>query len=74
MTEIERLEAEILGTGYGTSTVPEPEPERRTPSSRSRRRSSRSRRGNPFDAFLEAAGETLVKEITRGVFGNRRRR
>jgi DNA helicase HerA-like ATPase len=68
MSEIERLEAEILG-GLST-TVPAPEPKARKKSSSG---SAPSSSASPFDAFLRAAGETLAKEISRGIFGTRRR-
>ncbi|HEU0213594.1 MAG TPA: helicase HerA-like domain-containing protein [Jiangellaceae bacterium] len=80
MTEEQRLEAEILG-GPPTPTLPPPEPARDR--SRSRTRSVPSEGGglveqvlgsSAFEGFLKSAGATLAREISRGVFGNRRRR
>jgi hypothetical protein len=68
MSEIERLEAEILG-GLST-TVSAPKPKARKKSSSG---SAPSSSASPFDAFLRSAGETLAKEISRGIFGTRRR-
>lgn len=72
--EIERLEAEIRGSG--TPTVPPPAP---------RQRSSKSARepeglieqilgDKAVNGFLKSAGTAIGREITRGVFGTRRRR
>lgn len=70
MTDLERLEAEILGTG----TAP-------TSSSRSKRKTTpkvpkarSAPKGSMFDNLLKTAAETLTKEISRGVFGTLRRR
>ena len=70
MTPEQRLEAEILGTlsgpgaGRGKATRAKRSP---TPSSRSAGESL-------IETFLKSAAQSLGKEISRGVFGNRRRR
>jgi hypothetical protein len=70
MTPEQRLEAEILGTlsgpggGRGKATKAKRSP---TPSSRSAGESL-------IETFLKSAAQSLGKEISRGVFGNRRRR
>jgi len=80
MTEEQRLEAEILGR-LPTPTVP-PEPEREKKSG-SRTKSAPEESGglveqllgsSAFEGFLKSAGATLAREISRGMFGNRRRR
>jgi hypothetical protein len=80
MTEEQRLEAEILGH-LPTPTVP-PEPEREKKSG-SRTKSAPEESGglveqvlgsSAFEGFLKSAGATLAREISRGMFGNRRRR
>jgi len=84
MTEKQRLEAEILGR-LPTPTVPPPDPP--TPvqekKSGSRQKSAPDASGglvdqvlgsSAFEGFLKSAGATLAREITRGMFGNRRRR
>lgn len=82
MTELERLEAEILGTGTGLDSpaeAPAPAP-RRSPAKRTTRARSRSDTdddsllGGALDGFLKSAGAALAREISRGVFGTRRRR
>jgi hypothetical protein len=81
MTEEQRLEAEILGR-LPTPTVPPPEPEREKKSD-SRKKSGPPASGglveqvlgsSAFEGFLKSAGATLAREISRGMFGNRRRR
>jgi len=67
MSELERLEAEILG-GLST-TVPAPKPKARKKSTSSSAPAS----GSSMEGLLGSLGETLIKEISRGVFGNRRR-
>ena len=80
MTEEQRLEAEILG-GPPTPAVPPPEPA--SERSRSRTKSAPEQGGglveqvlgsSALEGFLKSAGATLAREISRGVFGNRRRR
>jgi DNA helicase HerA-like ATPase len=81
MTEEQRLEAEILGR-LPTPTVPPPTPAPRE-TSRSRAKPAPSENGglmeqvlgsSAFEGFLKSAGATLAREISRGMFGNRRRR
>jgi DNA helicase HerA-like ATPase len=81
MTEEQRLEAEILGR-LPTPTVPPPEPAPRE-TSRSRTKPAPSEGGglieqvlgsSALEGFLKSAGATLAREISRGMFGNRRRR
>jgi hypothetical protein len=81
MTEEQRLEAEILGR-LPTPTVPPPTPAPRE-TSRSRAKPAPSEDGglieqvlgsSAFEGFLKSAGATLAREISRGMFGNRRRR
>jgi hypothetical protein len=80
MTEAERLEQEIRGTSTPTVPVPPPEPPARK---------LRSRTAEPpaaevgvvekvlgskaVEGFLRSAGTALAREITRGMFGTRRR-
>jgi uncharacterized protein len=79
MTEEQRLEAEILGH-LPTPTVP-PEPEREKSGSRTTSAPEESGGlveqvlgSSAFEGFLKSAGATLAREISRGMFGNRRRR
>jgi hypothetical protein len=81
MTEEQRLEAEILGR-LPTPTVPPPEPDQEKKSG-SRKESGPPASGglveqvlgsSAFEGFLKSAGATLAREISRGMFGNRRRR
>jgi uncharacterized protein len=81
LTEEERLEQEILGTG--TSTAPPPAPTRPAPKSRSRSRADERAAGGvvervlgskAVEGFLRSTGTALAREITRGMFGTRRRR
>ncbi|HEY9409554.1 MAG TPA: helicase HerA-like domain-containing protein [Jiangellaceae bacterium] len=79
MTELERLEAEILGTGTGVGSPAEAPAPRRAPAKRTTRTRSRpdtddSLLGGALDGFLKSAGAALAREISRGVFGTRRRR
>lgn len=70
MTPEQRLEAEILGTlpgpesGRGGGTRP-----KRSPAPHSRPAGE-----SLIETFLKSAAQSLGKEISRGVFGNRRRR
>jgi uncharacterized protein len=67
LTEEQRLEQEILGGLRDTTlTRPTPAPKPSTP--------AQSTGTSLVESFLKSAGETLAKEISRGVFGNRRRR
>jgi uncharacterized protein len=77
LSEEQRLEQEILGTG--TPTVPPPPP---APRKGSRSRGEERASGGvveqvlgskAFDGFLRSAGTALAREISRGVFGTRRR-
>jgi uncharacterized protein len=82
LTEEKRLEQEILGTG--TPTVPPPFPEPLpAPSKKSRSRAAERASGavveqvlgsKAVEGFLRSAGIALAREITRGMFGTRRRR
>ena len=81
MTEAERLEQEILGTG--TPTVPPPPPEPSARKSRSPKAEGPAASGGvveqvlgskAVEGFLRSAGTALAREITRGMFGTRRRR
>ncbi len=73
MTPEERLEAEIRGTlpppSPTTTTVPAPPT--RAPSGRAAPKSSAE---TLVETFLKSAAQSLGREISRGVFGNRRRR
>jgi hypothetical protein len=62
-TEIERLEAEILGTPTATTVPSEPKAKSRS-----------APQSSAFDDVLKTAAQTLAKEISRGVFGTLRRR
>jgi hypothetical protein len=70
MTPEQRLEAEILGTLSGR----EPGRGKATRTKRSPAPSSRSAGESLIETFLKSAAQSLGKEISRGVFGNRRRR
>jgi uncharacterized protein len=85
-TDAQRLEAEILGIPSGQQ-APNPPPSpvppapAGKPSSRTRK-SSQSDGGivdnvlgsSAFESFMKSAGAVLAREISRGMFGNRRRR
>jgi uncharacterized protein len=80
MTEVERLEQEILGTGSPTVPYPAPEPPAKKP--RSRKADATAASGDvvekvlgskAVEGFLRSAGTALAREITRGMFGTRRR-
>ena len=80
MSEAERLEQEILGTG--TPTVPPPPAEPSAQKSRSRKTEAPAASGGvveqvlgskAVEGFLRSAGTALAREITRGMFGTRRR-
>jgi uncharacterized protein len=80
LTEEDRLEQEILGTG--TLTVPSPAPAPPPPRKRSRSRAEDKANGGvvesvlgskAFEGFLRSAGTVLAREISRGIFGTRRR-
>jgi hypothetical protein len=81
MTEEQRLEAEILGR-LPTPTVPPPEPAQEKTSGSSKKSGPPAGGGlveqvlgsSAFEGFLKSAGATLAREISRGMFGNRRRR
>jgi uncharacterized protein len=81
MTEEQRLEAEILGR-LPTPTVPPPEPAQEHKSGSSKTSGPPAGGGlveqvlgsSAFEGFLKSAGATLAREISRGMFGNRRRR
>ena len=74
MTPEQRLEAEILGnlpTPSPTTTVPVPP----TPApAQTGRAAPKSSTETLVETFLKSAAESLGREISRGVFGNRRRR
>jgi uncharacterized protein len=72
MTEEQRLEAEILGKlpPPPTTTVPSSPPSP-VPSGRAAPKGSAE---SLVETFLKSAAESLGREISRGVFGNRRRR
>jgi DNA helicase HerA-like ATPase len=79
LSEAERLEQEILGTGVPTVPPPAPEP---PPARRQRSRAEERASGGlvekvlgskAFGGFLRSAGTALGREITRGMFGTRRR-
>jgi hypothetical protein len=70
MTPEQRLEAEILGTLSGR----EPGRGKGTRAKRSPAPSPRSAGESLIETFLKSAAQSLGKEISRGVFGNRRRR
>lgn len=69
MTDLERLEAEILGT----ATAPKPSRSRKKATTKARKTRS-AQTSSAFDDILKTAAETLTKEISRGVFGTLRRR
>ena len=80
MAEAERLEQEIRGTSTPTVPVPAPEPPARK--SRSRTAEPPAAEGGvvekvlgskAVEGFLRSAGTALAREITRGMFGTRRR-
>jgi hypothetical protein len=81
MSEEQRLEAEILGR-LPTPTVPPPEPAQEQKSGSSKKSGPPAGGGlveqvlgsSAFEGFLKSAGATLAREISRGMFGNRRRR
>jgi DNA helicase HerA-like ATPase len=80
VSEAERLEQEIRGTSTPTVPVPAPEPPARK--SRSRTAEPPAAEGGvvekvlgskAVEGFLRSAGTALAREITRGMFGTRRR-
>lgn len=74
MTPEQRLEAEILGnlpTPSPTTTVPAPPAPAPAQTGRAAPKSSTE---TLVETFLKSAAESLGREISRGVFGNRRRR
>jgi uncharacterized protein len=80
VSEAERLEQEIRGTSTPTVPVPAPEPSARR--SRSRTAEPPAAEGGvvekvlgskAVEGFLRSAGTALAREITRGMFGTRRR-
>ena len=85
-TDAERLEAEILGIPRGQPAPnPPPSPVPPAPAGKPRsrtRKSSQSDGGivdnvlgsSAFESFMKSAGTALAREISRGMFGNRRRR
>ena len=81
-TEEERLEQEILGTGTPTVPLPPPEPPPVQKTSSRKTDTPASSGGivdqvlgsKAFEGFLRSAGTTLAREISRGIFGTRRRR
>lgn len=77
MTEEERLEAEILGRLPSPSTAPappaEPGPEARRPPPRKAPSRTSSQNDTVVETFLKSAARELGREISRGVFGSRRR-
>jgi hypothetical protein len=85
-TDAERLEAEILGIPPGQPAPnPPPSPVPPVPAGKPRsrtRKSSQSDGGivdnvlgsSAFESFMKSAGTALAREISRGMFGNRRRR
>jgi DNA helicase HerA-like ATPase len=69
MSEAQRIEAEILGAlNRSSTTVPAPAPKPRA------RTSASAGGASMIENFLKTAAESLGKEISRGVFGTRRRR
>jgi uncharacterized protein len=82
MTEAKRLEQEILGTGAPT-VPPPPPPEPLARKSRSGQAEAPAASGGvvekvlgskAVEGFLRSAGTAFAREITRGMFGTRRRR
>ena len=85
-TDAQRLEAEILGIPSGQQAPnPPPSPVPPAPAGKPSgrtRKSSQSDGGivdnvlgsSAFESFMKSAGAVLAREISRGMFGNRRRR
>jgi len=84
-TDAQRLEAEILDVSPGQQ-APNPPPSPAPPAPAGK--PSRTRKGSrpsggivdnvlgssAFESFMKSAGTALAREISRGMFGNRRRR
>jgi uncharacterized protein len=84
MTDAQRLEAEILGIPP-PQQAPTPPPSPVPPAAPAPTRKPRSRTkaepseggvlgSSAFESFMKSAGAVLAKEISRGIFGTRRRR
>jgi uncharacterized protein len=78
LSEEERLEQEILGTGTPTVPPSPPAPRRKSRSRAEERASSgvveQVLGSKAVEGFLRSAGTALAREISRGIFGTRRRR